>query len=80
MRFFFDYVTQGEAIYDYVGGEFLSPHHAFDFAEATREDLKNSGNGDWRDWSVEVRNAEYTRFFSLPVGFGVPVKMTESAA
>jgi len=79
MRFFFDYVTQGQVLYDYLGNEFLSPEDAFDFAQATTQDLKNSGNGDWRDWSVEVRNAEGAKFFSLPVGVGprVEVKRVE---
>jgi len=32
--------------------------------------LKNSLNGNWSGWSVEVRNAERTEYFSLPVDSG----------
>jgi hypothetical protein len=67
MRFFFDFVTQSQVIYDYAGAEFSNPEHALDFAEATRQDLKNSANGEWRGWSVKVRDAECKTFFSLPV-------------
>jgi hypothetical protein len=80
MRFFFDYVTEGQVLYDYLGGDYLSPELAFDFAQATTLDLKNSGNGDWRGWSVEVRNAECQKFFSLPVDDRPPVKTNGVAA
>jgi hypothetical protein len=80
MRFFFDYVTDGQTLYDYLGGEFPSPELAFDFAEATTQDLKNSGNGDWKGWSVEVRNAECKKFFSLPVDDRPQVKPSGDAA
>lgn len=80
MRFFFDYVTHGQVLYDYLGSDFLSPEHAFDFAQTTAQDLKNSGNGEWRDWSVEVRNAEGAKFFSLPVDVGPQVEANKTAA
>jgi hypothetical protein len=35
MRFFIDYTTTGQSLYDYQGDEFMSSKNAFDFAEAT---------------------------------------------
>ncbi len=67
MRFFFDYTTRGQSLRDYQGDDFLSSKDAFDFAEATAQTLKYNLNGDWIGWSVEVRDAEGTKYFSLPV-------------
>jgi hypothetical protein len=67
MRYFFDYTNNERSLYDYQGDEFLSSKDAFEFAEATAQALKNSLNGEWVGWSVEVRNAEGRKFFSLPV-------------
>jgi CheY-like chemotaxis protein len=66
MRFFFDYTARDQSLRDYQGDEFLSAKDAFDFAEATARNLKNNLNGDWRGWSVEVRDAEGKVHFSLP--------------
>jgi len=67
MRFFFDYTTKDQSLRDYQGDEFLSSRDAFDFAETTAQNLKNNLNGDWIGWSVEVRDAEGTKYYSLPV-------------
>jgi alpha/beta superfamily hydrolase len=80
MRFFFDYVTQSQVIYDYAGAEFANAEHALDFAEATRQDLKNSANGEWIGWSVKVRDAECKTFFSLAVEPNLQVSVGEKAA
>jgi CheY-like chemotaxis protein len=72
MRLFFDYTTRDRAIYDYKGDEFLSLDDAFDFAETTAETMKHSLNGDWTGWSVEVRDAECKKYFSLPINIGRP--------
>jgi CheY-like chemotaxis protein len=66
-RFFFDYATKDHSLYDYQGEEFLNSADALDFAEAIAQALKNSLNGDWIDWTVQVRNAEGAKLFSLPV-------------
>ena len=34
-RFFFDYTTDDQSLYDYCGHEFASSQSAVDFAEAT---------------------------------------------
>jgi len=73
MRFFLDYTTQGQSLYDYQGDEFLSSKDAFEFAEATAQALKNSLKGDWTGWSVEVRNAEGRKLFTLPVDVATPL-------
>jgi CheY-like chemotaxis protein len=67
MRFFFDYTKKDHSLRDYQGEEFLSPKHAFDFAETTAQMLKNNLTRDWIGWSVEVCDAEGTKYFSLPV-------------
>lgn len=71
MRFFFDYTSQDRSLLDYRGDEFLSPDDALDFAESTTQTMKSDLNGDWIGWSVEVRNADGIKYFTLPV---VPVR------
>jgi hypothetical protein len=58
MRFFIDYRTKDQSLYDYQGDEFMSSKDAFDFAEAIAQSLKNKLDGGWIGWSVEVRDAE----------------------
>jgi two-component system, chemotaxis family, chemotaxis protein CheY len=67
MRFFFDYTSPDRSLLDYRGDEFLSPDDALDFAESTTQTMKSDLNGDWIGWSVEVRNAEGIKYFTLPV-------------
>jgi two-component system, chemotaxis family, chemotaxis protein CheY len=67
MRFFFDYKAKHHTIYDYTGEDFTDGHGAFDFAEATVHHLKSSLMHDWNTYSVEVRDAEGKKYFSLPV-------------
>jgi len=67
MRFFFDYTNKDQSLLDYQGGEFLSVSDAVDFAQATVESLKNSLNGDWTGWFVEIWSPEGTKCASLPV-------------
>jgi Domain of unknown function (DUF6894) len=66
-RFFFDYRTSDQALYDYGGHEFRSVQSAEDFAQMIVQDLSHSLTDDWHGWSVEVRNAEGRRLLSLPV-------------
>jgi hypothetical protein len=68
MRFFFDYTTKDQSLYDYQGNEFRNSQNAIEFAEAMAQFLRDSLTGEWSGWSVEVRNAEGKKFFSLPVG------------
>lgn len=77
MRFFFDYITKDQSIRDYHGDEFLSAEDALDFAETTAQALKSSLNGEWIGWSVEVRDAEGTKYFALP---GMPVRQAAANA
>jgi hypothetical protein len=67
-HFFFDFTTTDHSLYDYCGNEFASSQGAIEFAQETASMLKHSLSGDWIGWSVEVRNAEGEKFFSLPVG------------
>jgi CheY-like chemotaxis protein len=67
MHLYLDLLTEGEYLYDYKGNEFLGANDAYDFAETTVEVLKNELDGAWSGWSVEVRNAEGRKLFSLPI-------------
>jgi hypothetical protein len=66
-RFFFDYRTRDQALYDYGGQEFKSVQSAEEFARMIVQDLSFSLTDDWHGWSIEVRNAECRRFLSLPI-------------
>jgi CheY-like chemotaxis protein len=77
MRFFFDYTSQDRSLLDYRGDEFLSPDDALDFAEATTQTMKSDLNGNWIGWSIEVRNADGIKYFTLPV---VPVRLATADA
>jgi hypothetical protein len=66
-RFFFDYRTSDQALYDYGGQEFRSIGSAEEFAQMIVQDLSCSLTNDWNGWSVEVLNAEGRRLLSLPV-------------
>jgi CheY-like chemotaxis protein len=76
MQFFFDYTTSYRSLRDYQGHEFSNFEAAGDFAEATAQTLRNNLNDDWKDWLVEVRNAEGTKYFSLPVTPGRQVAVS----
>lgn len=69
MRFFFDYrAAEQRSIYDYNGNNFRSSEDALDFAQSTAQLLKNSLNGGWIGYCVEVRDAVGKKYFSIPVG------------
>lgn len=67
MRFFFDYTTEGQSIYDHHGEEFVNLCDAGSFAEATVQVLRNSLDGLWKGWKIEVRSAEGQKYFSFSV-------------
>jgi uncharacterized protein DUF6894 len=67
MRFFFDYRTLDQSLYDYRGEYFNGPAGAIDYAMTVAEDLKHRLHENWKGWCVEVRNADGTRVFSIPV-------------
>jgi CheY-like chemotaxis protein len=67
VHFFFDYTTRDKSLRDYQGHEFPTSEAARGFAEATAQTLKNGLNSEWKDWSIEVRDAEGTKYFSLSV-------------
>jgi hypothetical protein len=68
MRFFFDYTTKDQSLYDYEGNEFRNSQSAIEFAEAMAQFLRDGLTSEWSGWSVEVRDAEGKKFFSSPVG------------
>lgn len=66
-RFFFDYATNGQSLYDYRGDEFRTAKSATEYAVAIAENLKHSLSDDWIGWWIEVRNAEGVKLSSVPV-------------
>ena len=73
MRFFFDYTSKDQALYDYQGDEFRSSKSAIGFAKEIAQDWRHSLTGSWNGWSIEVRNAEGIKFFSLSVDATEPL-------
>ena len=73
MRFFLDYKTKLQSLYDYQGNEFPGVEAAIDFAEATAQVLRNSLIGEWSCWPIEVRDIEGKKVFSSPVGTAAPI-------
>ena len=66
-RFFFDYKTKDQSLFDYRGQEFHSIQAALEFAQAMAYDLTHSLTENWAGWSVEVSSAEGERYFSVPI-------------
>ena len=73
MRFFFDCKTKDQSLYDYQGTEFHNSRAAIEFGEAMAEILRASLAGEWKTWSVEIRNAEGTKLGALSVGTVTPI-------
>jgi hypothetical protein len=73
MRFFFDCKTKDQPLYDYQGTEFRTSQGAFEFAEVMVQHLRDSLSGEWSSWSIEVRDAQGNRLFSMPVGTAAQV-------
>jgi hypothetical protein len=48
-------------------GEFPSAERAHQLAELIALELGAETDGDWRDWTVEVRNTEGRTLFAVPV-------------
>jgi hypothetical protein len=66
-RYFFDLVSQNRTQHDFRGQECPSLEEAFQLAEIIAFDLELESHGEWRGWSVRVRNSDGTQLFSVPV-------------
>ena len=67
MRFFFDYRTGNESLYDYHGEDFGTLQGAIDFATVAAEHLTNSLTDRFAYLSVDVRDVTGATVFSAPV-------------
>jgi hypothetical protein len=65
-RFFFDYRSADQSLYDYQGDEFGTSHAAIKFGEAIADNLKRSLGNEWIGWHVEVRNPEGKKICCYP--------------
>jgi hypothetical protein len=68
MRYFFDLTRAEHSLLDYKGYEFTSLNAARDFAMTKAHLLENNLSGEWSGWVMEVRCAEGTKYFSVPIG------------
>jgi hypothetical protein len=66
-RFFFDYATHGQSLYDYRGDEFRNVDAAVEHATVIAENLNCSLSRQWMGWWVEVRTAEGAKLSTVPV-------------
>lgn len=66
-RFFFDYRTKDQSLFDYRGQEFHTLQGALEFAEAMVHDLTHSLTENWTGWHVDVSSADGQKYFSLPI-------------
>ncbi|MGC1359237.1 MAG: hypothetical protein WA851_26265 [Xanthobacteraceae bacterium] len=66
-RFFFDYATQGQSLYDYRGDEFRNLDAAVRHAAIIAENLQFTLNNRWTGWWIEVRNAQGAKLSTMPV-------------
>jgi hypothetical protein len=71
MRYFFDLTRAEHSLFDYKGDEFTSLNAARDFATTTAQRLENKLSGEWSGWTLEVRCAQGTKYFSVPIGNAV---------
>lgn len=58
-RFFFDYATQGQSLYDHRGDEFRNLDAAVRHAAIIAENLQFTSNNRWTGWWIE--GAQRTR-------------------
>jgi len=68
MRFFFDYRSADQSLYDYQGHEFSTSEAAIEFGEALADNLRQSLGNEWVGWRVEVLAPDVRNFCSFTVG------------
>jgi hypothetical protein len=66
-RFFFDYATYGQSLYDYSGDEFRTTNAAVEYARAIAENLKYSLSNDWMGWWIEIRDVKGIKLSTVAV-------------
>jgi hypothetical protein len=67
VKYFFDRVGCSRREYDYEGRIFPTPDKARQMAELIALDLGIEPERKWFGWTVDVRNAQGQKFFSVPV-------------
>jgi hypothetical protein len=66
-RYYFDFSTRGQLLYDYRGDEFRTHQAACQYAQAIALHLKHSLDDEWASWFVEVRDPAGRKLLSIPV-------------
>jgi hypothetical protein len=67
-KYFFDLIGQGCSEYDFRGRDFAEPQKAFQLAQMLALDLEVSGGDDFAGGSINVRNADGHKLFTVPIG------------
>ena len=80
-RYFFDVVTQGQAVYDYHGSEFTTAQKAYQLAELIALDIVVKSQDEFCEQAVYVRTEEGHTLFSIPVrGAGLAAALISNFA
>jgi len=66
-RYFFDAVGEQRREYDYCGRHLKTAEGAFQLAELIALDYAVKGEDEWVGCSINVRDAEGQKLFSVPI-------------
>jgi len=69
-RYFFDRVGQSCSEYDFRGRDFAEPHKALEIAQLLALDLGVEGQEEFLGGSINVRNADGHKLFSVLIHDG----------
>jgi hypothetical protein len=67
-KYFFDRIGQGCSEYDFCGHDFAEAEKAFQLAQLLAIDLEVGGGDEFAGGSINVRNADGHKLFSVPIG------------
>jgi hypothetical protein len=67
-KYFFDRIGQGCSEYDFSGHDFAEAEKALQLAQLLALDLEVGGREEFVGGSINVRNADGHKLFSVPIG------------
>jgi len=67
-RYFFDRIGDGCSEYDFRGRDFAEPQKAFQLAQLLALDLEVGGREEFAGGSINVRNADGHKLFTVRIG------------
>jgi hypothetical protein len=66
-RYFFDVIGEKGSEYDFRGRDFAEPNKAYQLAQLLALDLEVGGSDEFSGGSINVRNADGHRLFSVQI-------------